>query len=139
MLKIITYGNIILTSYCIHKTINDCLIYRIGGRDNKVVPNIEYSLKHDNHIELPLSQTVRYNSSTIFNTLNGLITIGGCDNNNSTLSTVEIMNDKKQWKYLKSMNIVRDDCSSTTFENKIFVFGGNDLKSNEMYSFENNK
>ena len=127
------------TSYCIHKTINDCLIYRIGGWNNKEVPNIEYSLKHDIHIELPLSQTVRYGSSTIFNTLNGLITIGGYDsNNNNGLSTVEIMNDKKQWKYLKSMNIERTSCSSTTFENKIFVFGGYELNSNEMYSFDNN-
>ena len=84
------------TSYCIHKTINDCLIYRIGGRNNKQVPNIEYSLKHDNHIELPLSQTVRYGLSTIFNPLYELITIGGRDNNNNNiLSTVEIMNNNK--------------------------------------------
>ena len=36
------------------------------------------------------------------------------------------------------MNIERYNCSSTTFENKIFVFGGWNLNSNEMYSFDNN-
>src|SRR5262249_16458764 len=86
-----------------------------------------------------LSQKLRHSSSTIFNLLYGLITIGGKNNNNyNILSNVEIMNDNKQWKYLKSMNISREDCSSTTFENKIFVFGGFELNSNEMYLFENN-
>ena len=47
------------TSFCVHKTMNDCLIYRIGGLNNKTFPNIEYSIKHDIHIELPFSQTMR--------------------------------------------------------------------------------
>src|SRR5437763_631434 len=56
---------------------------------------------------------------------------------------VEIMNDKKKWKYLSYMNNGHQDCSTTTIENKLFVFGGynkNDgyLNSNEMYDFNNN-
>jgi len=128
------------TSYCIYKnkTINDYLIYRIGGENNNIIPNIQYSIKHDIHIELPFSQIIRQYASTQFNTLYGLITIGGCDSNYLELSNVEIMNDKKQWKYLESMNESRSRCSSTTFENKLFVFGGWKNKTSEMYSFENN-
>src|SRR2546429_9644404 len=52
------------TSYCINKTINDYFIYRIGGGNNNTIPNIEYSIKNDTHVELPLSQTIRTNAST---------------------------------------------------------------------------
>src|SRR5436309_2591493 len=36
------------TSYCIHETNNDCLIYRVGGKVNNI-PNIEYSMTNDKH------------------------------------------------------------------------------------------
>ena len=129
------------TSYCIHETNNDCLIYRVGGQDNHNIPNIEYSMINDEHNELPLTQTKRWWNSTIFNVNYGLITIGGYNGNDGSLSSVEILNDKKEWKYLSPMNNKRRQCSSIPIENKLFVFGGWDninLNLSEMLDLSDN-
>ena len=86
------------TSYCVHQTNKDFLIYRIGGRDNKTIPNVEYSIINDNYNKLPFTQTNRCHNSTVYNDNFGLITIGGYQF--TCLSSVEISNnkEKKEWK-----------------------------------------
>jgi len=135
------------TSYCLYETNDDCLIYRVGGQDNKKIPNIKYSMKSDIWNELPFTQTQICGTSTVYNKIHGLITIGGIvyNNNWESVSTVEILNDKNtKWKYLSSMNYKRGECSAISIENKLFVFGGynsNDdkyLNSTEMFDFNNN-
>ena len=119
------------TSYCVHETNNDCLIFCIGDQWNDKIPNVEYSMKNDKYDELPLTQTKRDNNS-IYNMNHGLITFGGNNDNDGTLSSVEILKDKKEWKYLSSMNNKRSNCSSTTIENKLFVFGGHNNQDNKF-------
>src|SRR2546422_727071 len=54
----------------------------------------------------------------------GLITIGGFNTCDKYLASVEINEDKKEWKYLSSMKYKRHNCSSTTIQNYLYVFGG---------------
>jgi len=34
-------------SYYIYETNNNCFIYRLGGKDSEILPNIEYSVSND--------------------------------------------------------------------------------------------
>ena len=45
------------TSYCFHETKDDYFIYRVGGESNETIPNIKYSIRDDNNIALPFTQT----------------------------------------------------------------------------------
>src|SRR6185312_5516386 len=100
------------TSYCVHETNNDCSIFRVGGYYNNKIPNVEYSMKNDEYHELPLTQTKTRGNSIILNVNHGLITIGGFNDEDKYLSSVEILKDKKEWTHLSSINNKRDNCSS---------------------------
>lgn len=126
------------SEHCISKVNDDIILYSIALIYSDL--NYKYSFKNNTIKILPHLSSMRINFSTVFNEKYDIMIVGGdiFGSNNNGSSIIEILEDSK-WMYLKNMKDNHTLCSTICINDKLFVFSGLNAKTNEMYSFTENK